>query len=85
MNYYHGEISTPFEKHIDIYIAETDYNYAEWKVWDEAKLYGQRILAEMEDPEIDEQEFIDACEGYIICQVSDNHYAEARRDGEWCV
>jgi hypothetical protein len=85
MVYYHGEISTPFEKHIDIYIAETDYNYAEWKVWDEAKLYGQRILAEMEDPEIDEQEFIDACEGYIICQVSDNHYAEARRDGEWCV
>jgi hypothetical protein len=85
MVYYHGEISTPFEKHIDIYIAETDYQFAEWKVWDESKLYGQRIVAEMEDPEIDEQEFIDACEGYIICQVSDNHYAEARRDGEWCV
>lgn len=85
MNYYHGEINTPFEKHIDIYIAETDYQYAEWKVWDEARLYGQRIVAEMEDPEIDEQEFVDACEGYIICQVSDNHYTEARRDGEWCV
>jgi hypothetical protein len=85
MNYYHGEISTPFEKHIDIYIAETDYQFAEWKAWDEAKLYGQRIVAEMEDPEFDERDFVDECEGYIIDQITEHEYQEAMRDGEWCV
>jgi hypothetical protein len=34
MNHYHGEINTPVERHIDIYIAETCYSYAEWKECD---------------------------------------------------
>jgi hypothetical protein len=85
MKYYHGEINTPFEKHIDIYIAETDYQFAEWKVWDEAKLYGQRIVAEMGDPEIDGALFVEECEGWIIDETTEEWYAEARRDGEWCV
>ena len=84
MNYYHGEINTPFEKHIDIYIAETDYQFAEWKVWDEAKAYGARFIEDV-DVNYDERDFIDECEGYIIDQITEHEYEEAMRDGEWCV
>jgi hypothetical protein len=84
MVYYHGEINTPVERHIDIYIADTDYNYAEWKVWDEAVAYAARFIEDVE-VDYDEREFIDESEGWIIAQITEQEYEEAMRDGEWCV
>ena len=84
MKYYHGEINTPFEKHIDIYIAETDYQSAEWKVWDEARAYGARFIEDV-DIDYDERDFVDECEGWIIDEITEEWYSEAMRDGEWCV
>lgn len=84
MNYYHGEISTPVERHIDIYIAETDHQHAEWKVWDEAKAYGARFIRVM-NINCDEREFIDECEGRIIDQITDEEYHAAIRRGERCM
>lgn len=84
MNYYHGEISTPFEKCIDIYLAETDQQSAEWRVWDKAKAYGARFIEEV-DIDYDERDFVDECEGYIICSITEQEYDEAMRDGEWCI
>ena len=84
MFYYHGEINTPVELHIDIYIAETDYQFAEWKVRDEARAYGARFIEDV-DVDYDERDFVDECEGWIIAQITEQEYDEAMRDGEWCV
>lgn len=84
MKYYHGEINTPVEQHIDIYIAETDLQFAEWKVWDEARAYGARFIEDV-DVDYDERDFVDECEGWIIDEITEQWYSEAMRDGEWCV
>lgn len=84
MNYYHGEINTPVERHINIYVEETDYQFAEWKVWNEAKIYGICLIAER-GTDYDEQEFVDECEGWIIDQITDEEYHAAMMREEWCV
>lgn len=89
MNYYHGKINTPFERYIDIYIEGTDYQYAEWRAWDEAKSYGRMVFGiyftAERGADYDEQEFIDGCEGWIVDQITYEEYRAAMMRGELCV
>lgn len=84
MNYYRGEINTPVEHHIDVYIADNDYQCAEWKLWDKAKAYGARFIEDV-DVDYDERDFINECEGWIICQITEQEYDDAMTGGEWCI
>jgi hypothetical protein len=87
MIYYHCVVYTPFcGEEADVYIADTDYSYVEWKAYDAARENGMEWLDdERLDEEFDEDEYLSECGFRSMEQITENEYREAMRDGEWCV
>lgn len=88
MVYYHCIVYTPFcGEEADVYIADTDYKYVEWKAYDAAKENGMEWFdfRDLEDEDFDEDEYYAQCGFRIMEQITEQEYDEAMRDGEWCV
>ena len=88
MVYYHCIVYTPFcGEEADVYIADTDYQYAEWKAYDAAKENGMEWFdfRDLEDENFDEDEYYAQCGFRSMEQITEQEYNKAMRDGEWCV
>ena len=87
MIYYHCVVYTPFcGEEADVYIADTDYSYVEWKAYDAARENGMEWLDDEKlDEEFDEVEYLGECGFRCMKQITEQEYNKAMRDGEWCV
>ena len=87
MVYYHCIVYTTFcGEEADVYIADTDYSYVEWKAYDAARENGMEWLGdERLDEEFDEDEYLAECGFRLMEQITEQEYDEAMRAGGWCV
>lgn len=87
MIYYHCVVYTPFcGEETDVYIADTDYQYAEVKAYDAARENGMEWFNEdVLESYASEDDYLADCGIQFMEQITKNEYNEAMRDGEWCV
>ena len=87
MIYYHCVVYTPFcDEEADVYIADTDYSYVEWKAYDAARENGIEWLDdEILNEEFDEDEYFAECGFKSMEQITEQEYHKAMKNGEWCI
>lgn len=87
MLYYHCVVYTPFcGEEADVYIADTDYQCAEWKAYDAARENGMEWFNDdVLESYADEDDYLAECGIQYMVEITEQEYEEAMRDGEWCV